>query len=65
MPPRSHADEGYARGGVFQSLRDVHHEGPKPERIMIDATHLKALRAVASLLKKGLFPVVLEGQKAD
>ncbi len=32
---------------------------------MIDATHLKALRAVASLLKKGLFPVVLEGQKAD
>jgi hypothetical protein len=32
---------------------------------MIDATHLKALRAAASLLKMGLFPVVSEGQKAD
>lgn len=31
-------------------------EGPKPERIMIDATHLKAHRAAASLLKKGMFP---------
>lgn len=28
-------------------------EGPKPERIMIDATHLKAHRTAASLLKKG------------
>ncbi|MEW5425274.1 hypothetical protein HNS03_25585 [Amorphus sp. 3PC139-8] len=26
-------------------------EGPKPERIMIDATHLKAHRTAASLLK--------------
>ena len=33
-------------------------EGPKPERIMIDATHLKAHRTAASLLKKGMFPVV-------
>jgi hypothetical protein len=33
-------------------------EGPRPERIMIDATHLKAHRTAASLLKKGLFPVV-------
>ena len=30
--------------------------GGKPERIMIDATHLKAHRTAASLLKKGLFP---------
>jgi hypothetical protein len=28
-------------------------EGPKPERIMIDATHLKAHRTAASLLKYG------------
>ena len=28
----------------------------KPRRLMIDATHLKAHRTAASLLKKGLFP---------
>ena len=33
-------------------------EGPKPERAMIDATHLKAHRTATSLLKKGMFPVV-------
>jgi hypothetical protein len=33
-------------------------KGPTPERIMIDATHLKAHRTAASLLKKGLFPAV-------
>ena len=33
-------------------------EGPRPERIMIDATHLKAHRTAASLLKKGMFPAV-------
>ncbi|XUR37687.1 Transposase IS4-like domain-containing protein [Rhizobium leguminosarum bv. trifolii] len=30
---------------------------PRPERIMIDATHLKARRTAASLLKKGMFPI--------
>ncbi|MBN9440471.1 MAG: hypothetical protein J0I61_25980, partial [Bosea sp.] len=39
-------------------------EGPKPERIMIDATHLKAHRAAASLLKKGLFPAVSSAPSA-
>ena len=38
-------------------------EGPKPERIMIDATHLKAHRTAASLLKKGMFPVVSGARK--
>ncbi|CAP41759.1 IS5 family element, transposase orfA [Bordetella petrii] len=33
-------------------------EGPRPERIMIDATHLKAHRTAASLLKKGMFPAI-------
>jgi putative transposase len=33
-------------------------KGGKLERIMIDATHLKAHRTAASLLKKGLFPDV-------
>ena len=35
------------------------------ERLMIDATHLKAHRTAASLLKKGLFPAVSDEQKAD
>ena len=39
-------------------------KGPKPERIMIDATHLKAHRTAASLLKKGLFPAVSGAPKA-
>lgn len=34
------------------------------KRLMIDATHLKAHRTAASLLKKGLFPVISDGQKA-
>src|SRR6201999_4196537 len=38
-------------------------EGRKPERIMIDATHLKAHRTAASLVQKGAFPVVWDGQK--
>ena len=36
---------------IFQSLAS---EGPKPERIMIDSTHLKAHRTAASLPKKGV-----------
>ena len=31
-------------------------EGPRPERIMIDAPHLKAHWIAVSLLKKGMFP---------
>jgi len=30
----------------------------QPDRVMIDATHLKAHRTAVSLLKKGLFPDV-------
>lgn len=41
--------------GIFAGLAG---QGPEPERIMIDATHLKAHRTAASLFKKGLFPVV-------
>jgi putative transposase len=39
-------------------------KGGKPERIRIDATHLKAHRTAASLLKKGLFPDVSGAPKA-
>ena len=39
-------------------------QGPKPQRLMIDATHLKTHRTAASLLKKGLFPDVSDAPKA-
>ena len=45
--------------GVFDRIfAGLAGEGPKPGRTMIDATHLKAHRTAASLLKKGMFPVV-------
>ena len=36
----------------------------KSDRLMIDATHLKAHRTAASLLEKGLFPDVSGAHKA-
>ena len=38
-------------------------DGP-PDQLQIDATHLKAHRTASSLLKKGMFPVLLGAQKA-
>lgn len=56
----------WSRLGVFDRIfAALAGEGPKPERIMIDATHLKAHRAAASLLKKGMFPVVSGAPRAD
>ncbi|MBM6582458.1 IS5 family transposase [Microvirga sp. BT689] len=47
----------WSRLGVFDRIfAALAGEGPKPVRIMIDATHLKAHRTAASLLKKGMFP---------
>ncbi|MDC7260140.1 transposase [Shinella sp. YE25] len=55
----------WSRLGAFDRIFEgLSGEGPKPERIMIDATHLKAHRTAASLLKKGLFPVVSGEPKA-
>ena len=55
----------WSRLGVFDRIfAALASDGPKPERIMIDATHLKAHRTAASLLKKGLFPDALGAQKA-
>jgi len=55
-----------SRLGVFDRIfAALAGAGPKPERIMIDATHLKAHRTAASLLKKGMFPVVSGEPKAD
>lgn len=55
----------WSRLGVFDRIFvALSGDGAKPERIMIDATHLKAHRTAASLLKKGMFPVVSGGPKA-
>src|SRR6187401_348598 len=55
----------WSRLGVFDRIfAGLAGDGPKPERIMIAATHLKAHRTAASLLKKGMFPVVSGEQKA-
>ena len=55
----------WSRPGVFDRIfAGLAGEGPKPERVMIDATHLKAHRTAASLLKKGMFPVVSGEPKA-
>jgi transposase len=56
----------WSRLGVFSKIfAALASKGQKPERLMIDATHLKAHRTAASLLKKGLFPDVSGAPKAD
>ena len=49
----------WSRLGVFNKIfAELARKAGKPSRLMIDATHLKAHRTAASLLKKGLFPDV-------
>ena len=55
----------WSRMGVFNKIfAELARKAGKPKRIMIDATHLKAHRTAASLLKKGLFPDVSGVRKA-
>jgi len=55
----------WSRMGVFDRIfAELAAEEGVPEQLQINATHLKAHRTAASLLKKGLFPVVSGGQKA-
>lgn len=55
----------WSRLGVFDRIfASLAAGGPKPERIMIDSTHLKAHRTAASLLKKGFFPAASAARKA-
>lgn len=55
----------WSRMGVFnQIFAGLAGKAGQPDRLMIDATHLKAHRTAASLLKKGLFPAVSVGRKA-
>ncbi len=45
--------------GVFDRIfAEFAAKGGKPDQLMSDATHLKAHRTAASLLKKGLYPDV-------
>ena len=55
----------WSRLGVFNRIfAELAAKGGKPDRLMIDATHLKAHRTAASLLKKGLYPDVSGAPKA-
>ena len=55
----------WSRLGVFNRIfAELAAKGGKPDRLMVDATHLKAHRTAASLLKKGLYPDVSGAPKA-
>ena len=55
----------WSRLGVFSKIfAELASKGPRPQRLMINATHLKAHRTAASLLKKGLFPDVSGAPRA-
>jgi len=55
----------WSRMGVFNRIFAslTAEEGP-PDRLMIDATHLKAHRTASSLLKGGMFPAVSGAPRA-
>jgi transposase len=55
----------WSRLGVFNRiLAELTAKRSKSDTLMIDATHLKAHRTAASLLKKGMFPDVSDEPKA-
>ena len=55
----------WSRLGVFNRIfAALAGKAGRPDTLMIDATHLKAHRTAASLLKKGLFPDVSGAPKA-
>ena len=63
-PPKTLYDRfvRWSRLGVFERIfAGLAAEGGTPDRLMIDATHLKAHRTAASLAKKGLFPAASAG----
>ena len=50
--------------GIFNNIfAELAEAAGSDGRLMIDATHLKAHRTAASLLRKGLFPNVSDAQK--
>jgi putative transposase len=56
----------WSRLGVFNRIfAALSAQGGVPDQLMIDATHLKAHRTAASLLKKGLDPDISDAAGAD
>jgi transposase len=56
----------WSRMGVFSKIfAALASESGSPDMLMIDATHLKAHRTAASLLKKGMFPDVSGAPRVD
>ena len=56
----------WSRLGVFNRIFSaLAGKAGEPDRLIIDATHLKAHRTAASQLKKGAFPAALVAPKAD
>jgi len=54
----------WSRMGVFNRIfAELAGQAGEPDRIMIDATHLKAHRTAASLLKGGGFPDVSDAPR--
>ena len=51
-------------GMAYGTFAELARKAGKPSRLMIDATHLKAHRTAASLLKNGLFPDVSGAPRA-
>jgi len=55
----------WSRGGAFERIfAALAGEAGAPDRLMIDATHLKAHRTAASLRQKGALRVALDALKA-
>ena len=55
----------WSQAGVFNRIfAELAAESQATGTIMIDATHLKAHRTAASLLKKGLYPAASDARKA-
>ena len=55
----------WSRLGVFNHIfAELSDNGPRPGRLMIDATHLKAHRTAAILQENGLFPDVSAAPRA-
>ena len=56
----------WSRLGVFNKIfAQLASKGPRPERLMIDATHLKAHRTAASLLKSVICPDISGAPRVD
>jgi putative transposase len=53
-----------SRMGVFTQIFEALAKSSRSDRLMIDATHLKAHRTAASLRKKGLLSAASGAQKA-